>query len=116
MSFSEYSDRYVAQIEALNALVLESMESIIEADPQAVIVLTSDHGTRYSQEDEAEQWRVLLAARTPGSEGALFAQDQSTVNILRDIVRTYFEVDAPRLEHQGWSSEWYFDLRLTRVE
>ena len=54
------------QLDELNRLVLEALDRIQEVDPDAVVVLFSDHGIRYSLEDLDEHYRILLAARTPG--------------------------------------------------
>ena len=74
----------------------------------------SDHGIRYSLEDLDEQYRILLAARTPNGE-ELFPDNESPVNVLRRILARLGEDVAP-LEYERWESDWVRILHMDRAE
>lgn len=112
LSFDEYRTGLSNQIEALNTLVLSTVRDIVAVDPDAVIILMSDHGTRYSLDDLPEQYRSFLAARTPGADG-LFPPDESPVNIFRRLMAAYFGADIQPLPYRAWELDWAFNLRLT---
>lgn len=66
LGWDGYRAAFVSQVEALNALVSRTLEVMIERDPDGVVVVMSDHGSRYSDDDTAEWHANLFAARTPG--------------------------------------------------
>ena len=114
ITLDEYRAGLSLQIEALNELVLAAAREIVSADPDAVIVLMSDHGTRYSERDVPEHYRSFLAARTPGA-AELFPEDESPVNIFRRLMAAYFDADIEPLPYRSWSLDWAFNLRLTPI-
>ncbi len=59
---SEYIERARPQFDALNDRVLRAVERLVETDPDAVIVIFSDHGSRFRGLDDPEAHRVLFAA------------------------------------------------------
>ena len=105
ISPEEYRDRVERQISALNELVLEALDRLVAADRGAVIIVMSDHGLRYSVQDAAEQYRSLLAARTPGHPD-LFARDESPVNVLRIVLDAYLGADLEPRPYQAWWMDW----------
>jgi hypothetical protein len=111
MPFDDFADGLRAQIAALNTLVLQSLGKMVEADPDAVIIVMSDHGSRYSLADMPEHFRTFFAARTPGREG-MFQPDESPVNILRVISQQYLGSETPRLEYRAWLGDWSSYLAL----
>ncbi|MEX0709810.1 MAG: sulfatase-like hydrolase/transferase [Chloroflexota bacterium] len=112
ISRDQYRAALTGQIQELDAAVLRVVRQMAEADPDAVIILMSDHGLRYSLEDRSEQFRSFLAVRSPGVE-SLFADDESPVNILRNAAAAYFGADLEALPYRAWWSDWAFTLRLT---
>ncbi len=65
ISRDEWATGMGGQIANLNLRVLTLLDRLLEADPDSVIVLFSDHGGRYTT-DEPDEWhRSFLAARTP---------------------------------------------------
>jgi hypothetical protein len=58
-----------------------SVDALVEADPDAVIVLFSDHGGRYGSEGD-ESHRSFLVAQNPGHPD-LFADEPHTHAVLR---------------------------------
>ncbi len=103
------------QLDELNALIVDTVAGIVRDDPEAVVILMSDHGLRYSLDDIPEQYRIFLAARTPGRE-AVLADDESPVNVLRRLFASYFGMDLAPLPYQAWGSPWTTPLELTPIE
>lgn len=64
-----YVDAFVGQLQHVNRRVLEALELVIERDPEASVVVLSDHGARHSNADTAELTRTLFAARIPSNPG-----------------------------------------------
>ena len=56
-------ERLTGQIRYLNKLVLHAVDHIIDVDPDATIVVFSDHGLRRDPADMDEWLRTLFAAR-----------------------------------------------------
>jgi hypothetical protein len=104
LGFEEYRGRLIEQIQALNDGLLGTVDRIIEADPSGIVVLMSDHGSRYTVSDRQEQFKSFLAARAPG-QSQLFSDDESDVNILRRIIREEFGARLEPLEYEAWWSD-----------
>ncbi|MDP9467469.1 MAG: hypothetical protein M3P32_01840 [Chloroflexota bacterium] len=86
-------EQYAASMEAnlatLNRKLLAMVDEIVTNDPGAVVVLFSDHGSRYSLAlQETEWYRSFLATRTPGHPG-LFANDPTPTALLRTLIPIY---------------------------
>jgi len=89
MSLADYSASMKGDLATVNPKFLAMVDAIIAKDPGAVIVLFSDHGSRYSLALKLTEWyHSFLAARTPG-HSELFAGDPRPVNILRTLIPTY---------------------------
>lgn len=112
MGLDEYRDRLIVEVEELNRLVLDAMTDLVAQDPEAVVILFSDHGLRYSFADSAEFFETLLVARTPGHPD-LFPGDESPVNLMRRIMRAYFGASLDPLPYRAWSVDWQAPLDLT---
>lgn len=115
MNEQEYAAALGAHLEHLNRLLLQSVDRVIEADPEAVIVLFSDHGARHDPGDVEEHLSILLAARTPGRHG-LFAADESPVNLLSLIFNAYLDADLPVREPRAWVADPARPLELREVD
>ena len=93
LSVPEFWDAYAGQVAWTNARLLEVVDAITEASPDAVVVLVSDHGSRYAPDtDPEERYRNLFAARTPG-EPDLFGQGSTPVNVLSAVFNAYLGTD-----------------------
>ena len=106
MSFSDFSRGLRNQIGVLNDLILGTLNDVVQNDPSAVIILMSDHGSRYSLADPSEQFHTFLAARTPGKH-EVFADDEAAVNLLRRLFAEYFGAELERLPYRAWLGEWW---------
>lgn len=87
MTISEWSDRMGEQLTAVNARVLRAVDEILARHPDAVMVLFSDHGGRFSS-DGVEAHHTFLAARTPGNP-RLFAAEPRPDALLRLTLAAY---------------------------
>lgn len=74
----QYASRLDDHLDVLNELVLRSVAGIVSADPEAVVVVMSDHGTRYRNDDEG--LHNLLLARTP--DRPQFFRDRASLDDL----------------------------------
>lgn len=70
ISLEEWTAGMAAYLEVLNPRVLEVVDSLVSKDPDAIVVLLSDHGARYLESEKDEWFRSFLAVRTPGVERA----------------------------------------------
>lgn len=89
MTLAEYSAAMEGDLATLNQKLLAMVDEIVDRDPEAVVVLFSDHGARYSLDlRETEWYRSFLAARTPGHPG-LFTTEPIPTAILRTLIPLY---------------------------
>jgi hypothetical protein len=70
------ADRFTGQLQFLNGRILEAVDHIIEADPDGVVIVFSDHGLRRDPDDLPEWTRTLFAARN-----ATYPDDVTTIDI-----------------------------------
>lgn len=87
MSRPEWAEEMAAQLDAVNARVIEAIDDIIGKHHDAVIVLFSDHGGRMGVSGD-EVHHSFLAARTPGNAG-LFRAEPHPHAVLRLISEAY---------------------------
>ena len=101
----EYGEQLDGQLKHLNARLLAAIDRIVAADPSAVIVIFSDHATRYDlHADPTEANQNVFAARTPGETG-VFPDDETTVNILPRLLNAYLGTDLAVLPPEAWMSQ-----------
>lgn len=112
MTVQEYAARLGDRITNLNRRLLAVLDDIVAADPTGVIVLFSDHGSRYDDHDRAEQFRSFFAARTPGRTD-VFPDDVTTTNILRDLVSAYSDTKLPPIPYRAFIPDPQHVLQLT---
>ncbi len=101
LGWTEYGRRLEGQLTFLNTRTLDLVDQIIAADPDAVVVLFSDHGSgaRWSETDPSKadvdlRTANLLAVRSPGRTGII--DDRSTLaNLLPHLLRAYTGTGPP---------------------
>ena len=106
---SELKDAYLQQLIFANKKTIEIVDSIKQKNPDAVIIVMSDHGGRFgvnwSDPSEMDYFRALNnlnALYFPGKESH-FPMDVSVVNVFRIFFNLYFEADYEILdEKQIW--------------
>ena len=95
MDLADYSAAMKGDLATLNPKLLAMIDEIVRRDPDGVIVLFSDHGSRYSLAlRETEWYHSFLAARTPGHPD-LFASEPVPTAILRTLLPIYV-TSAPK--------------------
>jgi hypothetical protein len=110
----EYWQRYAANVQHLNALVLAAVDRLVEEDADGVIVVFSDHGVRFG-DDPDSIFRNLLIARTPAYPG-LLEQHQTPINVLPAILDAYLGADLPMQPdtvYRGGDDPWLHVEQLT---
>jgi hypothetical protein len=86
ISVEQWWEGMGANLPSLNVALLEAVDAVIAREPEATIVLFSDHGGRATEDDLDEWYRTLLVARTPGRP-MLFADEPRPDAILRRLDR-----------------------------
>jgi hypothetical protein len=76
------ADRLIGQLQFINGRVIEAVDRIIDVDPQAIVIVFSDHGLRRDRADMDEWTRNLFAAR-----GQSFPDDVTTFDVLPTLLR-----------------------------
>ncbi len=101
------------QVEHVNSLVLATVDRIVAAAPDATIVVMSDHGSHVPGSDQANVFRTLFAARTPGWAAGL--QDASPVNLFPQLFNAYMGTDLELSPYRSWISQGEAPLTMTPV-
>jgi hypothetical protein len=105
----EITARYTAQVQAINAKVIDTLDAILASDPDAEMVIFGDHGSRVDPDDLDEWYRPLFAARTPGR--TVYADQVGATQVFAGLLAGYFAADVtvPRVER-------FAELRPLTVE
>ena len=111
-----------AQTACVDQLLVRSIGDLVEHDPDAVVIVFSDHGPDehldWSAPDATglnERSATLFAARTPGREG-VFPDDISLVNVLPDLFNAYLGTGLSRQPNQFWFGPRPADKAFVRVD
>lgn len=120
---------YVAQIECLNGMVLETVARLIrDSDVPPVILLQGDHGSKVlgfetektiEQVTAAEAWERLGAFGAyylPDGGAAAFGDTVTVVNVLGDVLRRYFGARLPREPDTQYLSVERSPFRFVRMD
>jgi hypothetical protein len=83
----EHWDRMTEHLEHVNELLIDAVGSLVAEDPEAVIVLISDHGMLVD-DDQANMHRNLILARTPGNP-RLLGESPTLVNVMPALLNAY---------------------------
>ena len=111
-TLEEFTEGYRKQVQGLNRLLLETIDAVQQANPDAIIILQGDHGPRRrSILPDPEPWQtyareelsILNAYYLPGIdvEEVLYPKI-SPVNTFRVILNSYFEEGLPLLEDRSY--------------
>ncbi|MEX0626377.1 MAG: hypothetical protein WD402_07525 [Chloroflexota bacterium] len=76
------ADRLIGQLRFINGRVIEALDRIIEVDPEATLIVFSDHGLRRDRADSDGWLRTLFASR-----GESFPDDVTTLEVLPALLR-----------------------------
>jgi hypothetical protein len=104
---TEYWSRMGDHLDSLNQAVLDTVDELVESDPEAVVVVLSDHGM--SGPDELDRFRNVIIARTPG-HGGLLGDAPTPINVLPRVLNAYLGTDLPirpdTLYRHGEGADW----------
>jgi hypothetical protein len=103
--------RYASHLEAVNGAVLDAIDRILNASPDAMIVVMSDHGTVRSPADAHLALRSFFAARVPNGSVS-FPADISPVDVLRLIA----DHDAASTPYAAWRSAAQAPMSTTPID
>ena len=92
-SSTEYWQRMTGHLQYINELVLRAADRLITDDPEAIVIITSDHGVDGDTDDVL--YRNLITARTPGHPH-LLGVAPTPVNLMIDVLNAYLDADLPR--------------------
>jgi Sulfatase len=104
LTLDQYVPLLSGQISHLDDRVIETVDAIVADDPNAVILVFSDHGGRYEEEITDEFFHSLFAARTPGQQDP-FPDDMSLTNTLPLLLNAYFGDSYQVLPYRAWESD-----------
>jgi hypothetical protein len=89
ITVDQYAASMKAELDTLNRKLLVMIDEIVARDPDAVVVLFGDHGSRYSLDLQDSEWyRNFVAARTPGHP-RLFGDAPTPSAFLRTLIPVY---------------------------
>jgi len=100
---------FPGQVEHVNQMVLELLDRIIASDPQAVVIVMSDHGSTRPAAAPAHGFQNFFAARTPGNE-VHYEDDITPLTVLPLLADTPFTPSDP---YRAWVSAPLEPLTLT---
>lgn len=103
MTQAEYGTQLAEYLEWTNAQVLDAVMTTVRERPDAVVIVMSDHGSRFDPDDPDEHFRNLFAARTPGVE-EVFPRGGHPVNVFRSLSNAYFGTQFELLPYRAWFS------------
>ncbi|HEX6610609.1 MAG TPA: hypothetical protein VF051_07510, partial [Hyphomicrobiaceae bacterium] len=95
-------DRLPGQVESINRLVLDALEDVVQADPDAIVVVMSDHGHRAPDRPEADLLANFLAVRMPATG---LPADVTPVDLLAAISSAAFDTSFEPHPYHAWISD-----------
>jgi hypothetical protein len=107
-------DAFADQFTYLNRLVVNAVTDAVAANPDAVIVVFSDHGTAPPGGDDADALKTITAVRMPGYVDEI-PSDISVVDLLPEVLNTVLDTELPLQPYRGWISASEFPLTMTPV-
>lgn len=111
---------YRGMVECLNKQLLDAIDTILEADPEAVIIIQSDHGhdwgvdfsdpydPAWSREAGWDRWPLLSALRLP--DGCAVPEDLSPVNTMRLVLACLSDNRPDLLPYRAWITTYHPDI------
>ena len=112
----EHWQHMLEHLERVNALVLDAVDALLAADPDAVVIVLGDHGMRIG-DDPVNLHRNLLLARTPDHPG-LFGEAPTLVNVVPQLLNAYLGGDAAVLSddlYRAADDPWFDVQPLSEV-
>jgi hypothetical protein len=108
ISIEKYKRLFTAQLEYVNSRVIRALDMVTRTDPNAVVLVMSDHGPGNPQDstgseiDVSARLRNFFAARTPGHQP--YPDAVSSVNVLSILFNAYLDTDFALSPNRSYSS------------
>lgn len=106
-------DGYAGAAACLNRQLVAAFDAILARDPDAVIVLQGDHGTKFAYEP-GQRMPILSAIRLPEACRSSVPDDLSSVNTFRVVFGCLTTAELPLLENRAYWVE-YRETHLTDI-
>lgn len=116
--------RYTDQLQYINSVILKTIDSIQEKDPDAVILLLSDHGARVplhmveqfggpwfdAEKETPVMQNALVSAYIPGQQ--LDLEGQTGINATRMVLNASFDLELSMVDPaEGYVLPDYFNSK-----
>lgn len=111
---TDYGHAMADQVHYLNTKTIAAIDQILAASPDAVVIVFSDHGARFTPEPSEEWFHSFFAARTPGHD-RLFGDDARPIEIFPTLFSAYFGQSYPEAEDRSFVSATGGIVRLLDV-
>lgn len=99
---AEYRAHFLGHLETVNRMVVDAVARLCAIDPDAVIVVFSDHGAAWI-EGSGTPWANLLMVRSPGYQ-RLLSSSPTLINVLPSILNAYLDAELPMLPDHVYRS------------
>ena len=97
-------DRLPGQVGTINRLVVDALDDVVRADPDAILVVMSDHGHRAPGRPESDLLANFLAIRMPDPD-AEPPKDLAPVDLLHAISALAFDTPFEPHPYRAWISD-----------
>lgn len=114
LTVKEYGQAMGDQVHYLNTRTVATIDGILAASPDAVVIVFSDHGGRFSPAPSDEWFRSFFAARTPGHDG-LFGNNARPIETFPKLFGAYFGLSHPAPEDHSFVPLSWGIVRLLEV-
>lgn len=91
------NDSYIGMVEYVNSRVLPAVRRIVEKDPDSIIIMFSDHGSRFGTVTESLLCNILNTMYYDGEQVEEF-EGLSSVNTLRYVFNREFGMEMEYVE------------------
>jgi hypothetical protein len=109
-SVDAFNEAYIGQLRHINERVISAVDEVIAADPDAILLVMSDHGSesRFNWADARlsdldERFAILFAGRTFGHP-CLFGGAPTPVNVFPTLFDAYLGLAVPRQPDSTFAS------------
>lgn len=111
---TDYGRAMADQVHYLNAKTIAAVDQILAGSPNAVVLVISDHGARFTPAPSDEWFHTFFAARTPGRDG-LFGDIPRPIEIFPKLFGAYFGLSYSTPEDRSFISATGGIVRLLDV-
>ncbi len=93
---------YVEYLQYCNSVMIELVDKISKDDPEAIVIVASDHGIREAAAGDKflNEFANFLAVKVPDKKYEGFTDTMGMVNVFRCILRNQFRQKIPLIENK----------------